>query len=120
METLEIYIRRNLQESRDWGTNKVEFENGIAQYQQKYTEPTVTYTFQTEGGAQYIQGILDFFDARKGMYETFYCDLFRDGNKKIYRFGSASLEPEWHYDLKQKVGATLDITLILEKGQESV
>ena len=117
METLEIYIRRNLQESRDWGTNKVEFENGIVQYQQKYTEPTITYTFQTEGDTKYIQGILDFFDARKGAYETFYCDLFRDGNKKIYRFGSASLEPEWHYDLKQKVGATLDVTLILEKGQ---
>lgn len=117
METLEIYIRRNLAENRDWGTNKVEFENGIAQYQQKWTEPQITYNFQTEGSTEYIQGILDFFDARKGMFESFYCDLFRDGNTRIYRFGSASLEPNWHYDLHKKVGATLDVSLILVKGQ---
>lgn len=118
METLEIYIRKNLKQNIDWGTNKVEFENGIAQYQQKWTEPQITYSFQTEGDEEYINMILDFFNARKGMYEAFYCDLFRNGDKKIYRFGSTSLEPNWYYDLNKKVGATLDITLVKEKGQD--
>ena len=46
------------------------------------------------------------------MLETFYCDVFRDGNKKIYRFGS-TLEPQWFYDVKgKKIGAELEITLI--------
>lgn len=115
MEELKVYVREKPTEKYDWNTRTVQFENGKKQYQQTWTSPEVTCTFTTTGLTEYINEIIDFYNDRKGMLETFYCDVFRDGNKKIYRFGS-TLEPQWFYDVKgKKIGATLDITLIKVK-----
>ncbi len=120
METLKVYIRNKPTESYDWNTNTVKFENGMQQYQQTWTKPQVAIAFTTEGLKSYIDDIIDFFNARKGMMEAFYCDPYRTGETKIYRFASAKLEPQWFYDFRgEKVGATMDISLLEEKEQDS-
>lgn len=112
MEELKVYVREEPTEKYDWNTRVVQFENGAKQYQQTWTAPEVTCTFTTTGLKDYIDGIINFYNARKGMLETFYCDVFRDGNKHIYRFAS-TLEPKWYYDVKgKKIGASLEITLV--------
>ena len=78
METITFDIVGNkVDEKRDWNTQVIDFESGAKQYQQVWTEPEITLSFTTTGFTEYIQKILDFFDARKGMLETFKCDLYK-------------------------------------------
>ncbi len=113
-----VDIRSKPEQSIKWNTNDISFENGAHQYQQTWTEPEISWSFTTEGDAAYIQYVIAFFNAHKGMLIPFYCDLFRNGNLLKYRFGSATLEPTWHYSPAEgRVGGTIEITLVKLKGQ---
>lgn len=115
MEELKVYVREEPSTKYDWNTNAVQFENGTKQYQQTWTKAEITHTFNTSGLIDYINYIVNFYNARKGSLEKFYCDIYRDGNKKVCRF-SGTLEPKWYYDIKgKKIGGSIQITLIEEK-----
>ena len=118
METLVVSIADNkVDEKRDWNTRTIDFENGAKQYQQTWTEPEITISFTTSGSEAYINKILDFFNARKGMFEAFLCDVYKTKQPLVYRFGSSSLSPEWIWAEGKRIGGTLDISLIKVKGQ---
>ena len=118
METLVINPKDKPKETVDWGTNTVSFENGKKQYQQIWTEPEISISLTTEGSYEYIQGIIDFYNKRKGIFEPFYCDPYKNGNKEIYRFAN-KLSVTWNYGEGEKLGGSIDIDLIKEKGQKS-
>lgn len=115
LEELNVYVRESPEESYDWNTNTVQFENGAKQYQQTWTKPEKTITFTTTGLKDYMDYLISFYNARKGGLEKFYCDVYRDGNKKIYRF-NGKLSIKWYYEVTgKKVGGSTQITLVEEK-----
>lgn len=115
LEELIVYVREMPEESYDWNTNAIQFENGKQQFQQTWTKPERTVVFNTSGSKQYMDYLINFYNARKGGLEKFYCDVFRDGNKKIYRF-NGKLSINWHYEITgKKVGGQAQITIVEEK-----
>ena len=90
METLKITPRGNVTKSYDFGINKVEFENGIQQFQRKYVTPRLSVSFKVNGTKEDKDYLEKFIVARKGNLEPFYWEY--EGTKDVYRFGDGAIQ----------------------------
>ena len=90
METLKIIPRGNVTKSYDFGINKVEFENGIQQFQRKYVTPRLSVSFKVNGTKEDKDYLEKFIVARKGDLEPFYWEY--EGTKNVYRFGESAIQ----------------------------
>ena len=86
IETLNLIPRGDVTRGLNFGTNVVEFENGIQQVQRKWVSPRISFSFTTQGDKEMKKYLEDFVLARGGNYEPFYWEY--DGTTYVVRFGS--------------------------------
>lgn len=86
IETLQIKPRGDIVHEIDWNTNEVKFENGVTQQQGRYIEPDESWQVAICGDEDELQYYKNFFNARKGALEKFFCYI--SGEQKTVRFAS--------------------------------
>lgn len=90
-----------MSQSIDWGTNVIDFETGIKQYQQKYTHPTRIFTATFSGLAKTWCEIRDFINAHKGNLLPFY--LMVDECDRVVRYQVRLAESQYNPKFQTEV-----------------
>ena len=102
----------------NYGTNKVEFENGVIQRQRKWIKPRVSFSFEVGGVEKDRVYLLDFIDRHQGDMKAFWWEY----DSQIYpvRFDSASIEITEIRErpLNKIVGFKASIGLVVQKESE--
>lgn len=93
--------RGEVSQSIDWGTNVIDFETGVKQYQQKYLQPTRTFTATFSGLAKTWYEIRDFIDAHKGNLLPFYLWVDEYDRRVCYvvRFADSKFIPKFQTEV---------------------
>ena len=93
--------RGEITQNIDWGTNVVDFETGVKQYQQKYLQPTRTFTATFSGLAKTWYEIRDFIDAHKGNLLPFYLwvDEYDRRVRYAVRFADSKFNPKFQTEV---------------------
>lgn len=104
--------------SVNYGTNKVEFENGIVQRQRKWIKPRITFSFEVGGVDRDRRYLNDFIDRHQGDLKAFWWEY--DSERFPVRFDSPSVETT---EIRERgsnkiVGFKASIGLVVQKEGE--
>lgn len=118
IDTLELKPRGNVTKSYDFGINKIEFENGIQQYQRKYVTPRLSISFTTQGNKKAKEYLENFFLSHFGNHQPFYWEY--EGQKSVYRFADSNIQftEIRGYEGEGTVGYEAEIALMQCKESE--
>ena len=96
--------RGEFSQTSDWGTNIIDFETGVRQYQQKYTQPIQTFTATFEGTIDMWYEMQSFIDAHKGNLYPFFLWMDDKGQAKKYkvRLAESKYNPKFQTEVFRK------------------
>ena len=102
----------------NYGTNKVEFENGIVQRQRKWVKPRISFSFEVGGGDNQRRYLEDFIDRHNGDLKAFWFEY--DSNIYPVRFDGSSIEITEIRErpLNKIIGFKANIGLVVQKEGE--
>lgn len=130
VDTWKWIPRGEISESIDWGTNVIDFETGVKQYQQKYTKPTRIFTATFSGLAKTWAEMRDFINAHKGNLLPFYIwiDEYDRVSRYCVRLTESKYNPKFQTEViykrttdglagRKTIGFTIDLSFIEAKEQ---
>ena len=133
LDTWKWVPRGEISQTIDWGTNVIDFETGVKQYQQKFTKPVRTFSATFSGLAKTWYEIRDFIDAHYGNLKPFYLWVDEYDRKTRYavRFGDSKFNPKFQNEVVDErmfkglakhhhIGFTVDLTFIEAKEFPSI
>ena len=118
MEYFKLKPLKAVKKNSNYGTNKVEFENGVIQRQRKWIKPRITFTFEVGGGEKQLRYFEDFVDRHQGDLKAFWWEY--DSEVYPVRFDNSAIEIEEYREkpLNKVVGFKASIGLVVQKEGE--
>lgn len=118
LETLTLVPRGEVQVSKDYGNNTVEYENGTKQFQRRWISPRIVFSFSVQGDKDMKEYLEDFIDEVHGNYSKFL--WVYEGVTYTVRFGEKSIvfKDIRGYGGEGVIGYSADITLEVVKSNE--
>lgn len=89
METLNITPRGDVDVEKNYGNNTVEYENGTKQYQRRWVQPRIVFSFSVQGDKATKEYLEDFLDKVHGNYSKF--NWVYEGKNYVVRFADTTI-----------------------------
>lgn len=121
MEYFKLKPMGQVKRVTNYGTNRIEFENGIVQRQRKWIKPRITFSFEVGGNEKDRIYLRDFIDRHQGDLKAFWFEY--DSEVYPVRFDSPSIEftEIRERPLNKIVGFKASVGLVVQKeGEYSV
>ena len=117
--------RGEFSQNIDWGTNIIDFETGVRQYQQKFTQPIRTFTATFSGTVDMWYEMQSFINAHKGNLYPFFLWINDNGEatKFTVRLADSKFTPKFQTEFirntkanglagRKPVGFTVELSFV--------